>query len=293
LHETITWSFVSEEKADLFGIHLFQNKAALTLTNPISSDLAVMRPSILPNLLDAAARNTDRDIGDSALFEIGNVYRSTDAKGQILTASLLRSGNARPRHWAEGARRVDAYDVKADALAALEACGINTAGVQITADAPEWYHPGRSGQIKQGQTVLASFGEIHPGLLAKLKREEAMAAAEIFIGLMPPAKRKGPQKDLLKPSIFQPLRRDFAFIAAAAMTAEQLLRAIRAADKLLITAVEIFDVYQGKGVEPGKKSIGVSVTLQPQDKTLTDAEIVVLCDKIVAAAAQLGAELRR
>ncbi len=292
IHETVTWSFLAEDRADMFGVHLYQNKAALTLTNPISADLAVMRPSILPNLVDAAARNTDRGLQDSALFEIGNVYRATDAKGQVLTATLLRSGNARARHWAESARTVDVYDAKADALAVLEACGINLAGVQITTDAPEWYHPGRSGQIKQGHTVLASFGELHPALLAKLKREEAMAGAEIFLASMPAPKKKGPQKDLLKPSPFQPVSRDFAFIADAALEADKLVRAIKGADKTLISAVDIFDVYQGKGVEPGKKSLAVAVTLQPLDKTLTDAEIVAVSDKIIASAKQAGAVLR-
>lgn len=292
IHETITWSFLAEDRADMFGVHLYQNKAALTLTNPISADLAVMRPSILPNLVDAAARNTDRGLEDSALFEIGNVYRATDAKGQVLTATILRSGHARARHWAEAPRAVDVYDAKADVLAVLEACGINLAGVQITTDAPEWYHPGRSGQIKQGHTVLASFGELHPALLAKLKREEAMAGAEIFLANMPAPKKKGPQKELLKPSPFQPVSRDFAFIADTALEADKLVRAIKTADKALITHVDIFDVYQGKGVEPGKKSLAVAVTLQPIDKTLTDAEIVAVSDKILAAAKQAGAVLR-
>ncbi len=293
VHETVTWSFLAEDRADMFGVELHQNKAALTLTNPISADLAVMRPSILPNLIDAAARNTDRGHEDGALFEIGNVYRDTDAKGQVLTATLLRSGHARARHWAESARGVDVYDVKADVLAVLEACGINLNGVQITTDAPAWYHPGRSGQIKQGHTVLASFGEIHPALLAKLKRDEAMAGAEIFLASMPAPKKKGPQKDLLKPSPFQPLNRDFAFIAEQALQADMLVRAIKGADKNLIAAVEVFDVYQGKGVEDGKKSLAVAVTLQPVDKTLTDADIVAVSDKIVAAAKQAGAHLRQ
>lgn len=277
----------------MFGAGLHQSKAALTLTNPISADLAVMRPSILPNLVDAAARNTDRGLDDSALFEIGNIYRSTDAAGQVLTAAVLRTGNAQARHWAGATRTVDVFDAKADALAVLEACGINLAGVQITADAPAWYHPGRSGQIKQGMSVLASFGELHPALLAQLKRDEAMAGAEIFLAGMPAPKKKGPQKELLRPSPFQPVSRDFAFIADRALAADKLVRAIKAADKTLISAVDVFDVYQGKGVEDGKKSLAVAVTLQPVDKTLTDADIVAVSDKIVAAAAQAGAVLRQ
>lgn len=293
LYETITWSFLAEDRADMFGAHLHQNKAALTLTNPISADLSVMRPSILPNLVDAAGRNTDRGLTDSALFEIGNIYRSADAKGQILTATLLRVSHATPRHWAQTQRRVDVYDAKADVLAVLEACGINLSGVQITTDAPAWYHPGRSGQIKQGQTVLASFGELHPALLDRLKRDEAMTGAEIFLANMPAPKKKGPQKDLLKPSPFQPVSRDFAFIADAALPADKLIRAIKAADKALISTVDIFDVYQGKGVEPGKKSLAVAVTLQPIDKTLTDTDIVAVSDKILAAAREAGATLRQ
>lgn len=293
LLETITWSFLAEDRADMFGAGLHQSKAALTLANPISADLAVMRPSILPNLVDAAARNTDRGLDDSALFEIGNIYRSTDAAGQVLTAAVLRTGNAQARHWAGATRTVDVFDAKADALAVLEACGINLAGVQITADAPAWYHPGRSGQIKQGMSVLASFGELHPALLAQLKRDEAMAGAEIFLAGMPAPKKKGPQKELLRPSPFQPVSRDFAFIADRALAADKLVRAIKAADKALISAVDVFDVYQGKGVEDGKKSLAVAVTLQPVDKTLTDADIVAVSDRIVAAAAQTGAVLRQ
>lgn len=292
LHETITWSFLAEDRADLFGIHLHQNKAALTLSNPISADLSVMRPSILPNLVDAAARNTDRGYPDAALFEIGNIYRAPDAKGQILTATALRCGQAQSRHWAGQPRTVDAYDAKADALAILEACGVNTANLQLTTDAPDWYHPGRSGQFKQGQTVLASFGELHPGLLAQLKREEAMVGVEVFLAHIPAPKRKGPQKELLKPSPFQPLNRDFAFIVDATLRGETLVRALRAVDKQLITGVDIFDVYAGKGVPEGKKSLAISVTLQPVDKTLTDGEIVALTDKIIEAAAKAGATLR-
>jgi phenylalanyl-tRNA synthetase beta chain len=276
----------------MFGAGAHGNKAALTLTNPISADLSVMRPSILPNLVDAAARNADRGMADAALFEIGNIYRSADARGQVATATLLRTGDARRRHWAEPARAVDAYDVKADTLAVLEACGVNTASLQITADAPEWYHPGRSGQFRLGRDVVACFGELHPALLAHLKREEPMAGAEIFIASLPQPKRRGPQKELLKPSPFQPLHRDFAFIADRALAAETLAKALRGVDRNLVSAVDIFDVYQGKGVPEGKKSIALSVTIQPVDKTLTDAEIVTLSEKLVAAAAKAGASLR-
>lgn len=293
MNETITWSFLDEASADLFGINRQQNKAALTLTNPISVDLSVMRPSILPNLIAAAGRNTDRGIDNAALFEIGNCYWSPEASGQVLTATGLRSGDIRPRHWSGAARAVDVYDAKADALAVLEACGVNTANIQISTDAPEWYHPGRSGALRLGPTVLAWFGEIHPAVLAAMKRDETYVGFEIFLPSLPQAKKKGPQKELLRPSPFQPVGRDFAFIVEENVEAEKLLRAVRGADKKLISHAEIFDVYQGKGVEPGKKSVALSVSLQPLDKTLTDEEITGVCQKIVdAVTAQTGGVLR-
>ncbi len=292
LYETVTWSFMEDSTADMFGATQHQNKAALTLTNPISQDLAVMRPSILPNLIQAAARNTDRGIPDAALFEIGNIYRNTDAAGQITTATGLRTSAARARHWSAPARDVDVFDAKADAMAVLESCGVNTSSLQVSAEAPDWYHPGRAGSLRLGPTVLAYFGEIHPAVLADMKRDEKFAGFEVFLPALPVAKKKGARKELLRPSAFQPVRRDFAFILDEKIEADKLIRAIKAVDKNLITAVEIFDVYQGKGVEPGKKSLAIGVTLQPVEKTLTDEEINALSQKVIEAAAKTGATLR-
>ncbi len=293
LHETITWSFMDDATSDLFGAQHHQNKKTLTLTNPISSDLAVMRPSILPNLINAAGRNADRGFADACLFEIGNCFKSTDAAGQVMTATGLRSGNAVARHWAQTVRDTDAFDAKGDALSVLESCGVNPASVQITADAPEWYHPGRSGALRLGPTVLAYFGEIHPGVLAAMKRDEKYAGFEVFLAHLPAPKKKGPRKELLKPSPFQPLSRDFAFVVDEGMETEKIVRAVKSVDKALIVHVEIFDVYTGKGVEPGKKSIAIGVTIQPFEKTLTDDEITALCQKITdSVVKQTGGVLR-
>ncbi|MDE1151949.1 MAG: phenylalanine--tRNA ligase subunit beta [Micavibrio sp.] len=293
LYETVTWSFLDEASADLFGINQNQNKRALTLTNPISVDLSVMRPSILPNLIAAAGRNTDRGYADACLFEIGNVYRSTEAAGQIMTATGLRSGNAAPRHWSGPARETDAFDAKADALAVLEAAGVNVGNLVVSTDAPEWYHPGRSGAFRLGPTVLAYFGEIHPAVLAAMKREEKFAGFEVFLQNLPVPKKKGTARELLRPSPFQPVSRDFAFIVDAGVEADKLVRAIKGTDKNLITNVTVFDVYMGKGVEPGKKSIAVGVMLQPVERTLTDEEIVAISNKIIdSAVKQTGAVLR-
>ncbi len=293
LSETITWSFMDEPTADLFGVNAQQNKKALTLTNPISVELAVMRPSILPNLVHAAGRNTDRGYPDAALFEIGNIYRSVEAEGQLMTATGLRSGAAVSRHWSGPARDVDVFDAKADALAVLENCGVNINNLVVSNDAPEWYHPGRSGSLRLGPTVLAHFGELHPSVLMTLKRDEKFAGFEVFLQSLPVAKKKSTAKELLRPSAFQPLSRDFAFVVDDAVEAEKIARTIKGVDKNLIAAVSIFDVYTGKGVEPGKKSLALSVTLQPVEKTLTDDEITALSNKIVEAVTkQTGGVLR-
>lgn len=293
LHETITWSFMDDAKSDLFGAHANQNKKALTLVNPISADLAVMRPSILCNLIEAAGRNADRGYPDAALFEVGGIYKSPEQDGQVTVATGLRSGNTAQRHWSQVARAADALDAKADALAALEAAGVNTANLQITKDAPEWYHPGRSGALRQGIVVLAYFGEIHPGVLTALKRDEVYVGFEVFLQNIPSPKKKGTRRELLKPSPLQPVLRDFAFVVDQSVDAEKLSRAIKSVDKNLITQVELFDIYMGKGVDPGKKSVALSVTIQPAEKTLTDEEITALSAKIVdSVVKQTGAALR-
>jgi phenylalanyl-tRNA synthetase beta chain len=289
MHETVTWAFMEQGKAKLFAAN---DLAPLTLSNPISADLSVMRPSALPNLMDAAARNTDRGHPDAALFEIGNVFRSPEPDGQIMTVTGLRSGNAAPRHWSGPARELDAMDAKADALAVLETCGINPASVQVARDVPAWYHPGRSGVLRQGKEILGYFGELHPSVMAELKRDERTAIFEVFLQHVPAAKEKGARKEVVKLSAFQPVSRDFAFVVDQSVEVEKILRAIRGVDRSLITGAEIFDVYAGKGVEPGKKSVALGITLQPVEKTLTDEEIVVLCQKVVEAVAGQGGVLR-
>ncbi len=292
LYETVTWSFMESAKADLFGASAGRDKQALTLVNPISADLSHMRPSILPNLIDAAGKNADRGLTDAALFEIGRIYNSPAHDGQPVVAAGIRCGNAEKRHWSRPARAADALDVKADALAALAACAVNTNSLNIARDAPDWYHPGRAGSLRLGQTVLAHFGEIHPAVLETLKRDEPFAGFEIFLEALPPVKDKGPRKELLVPSPFQPVSRDFAFIVDAALEADKLVRAVASADRKLIADVEIFDIYTGKGVEDGKKSVGVAVTLQPVEKTLTDEEISAMGSKIVTAVKGIGGVLR-
>ena len=279
LDEAVTYSFMASAQADLFG----GVPDHLRLDNPISADLDVMRPSVLPNLVAAAARNADRGLGDAALFEVGPHYADDTPEGQVLVAAAIRAGQGQPRHWAGKARAVDAFDAKADALAVLEACGAPVANLQVSADAPAWYHPGRSGCLRLGPTVLARFGELHPRVARAFDLRGPAAACEIFLDDLPRARSKDPRKAPVELSPFHPVERDFAFLMDAAVPAEKAVRAAKGADKALVAAVEVFDAYAGKGIEPGKVSLALAVTLQPRDRTLTDPEIEAVSKKIVAA----------
>jgi phenylalanyl-tRNA synthetase beta chain len=280
LYEAVTYSFMSERHAALFG----GVPDSLRLDNPISSDLNVMRPAILPNLAQAAAGNADRALGDAALFEVGPHYLDDTPEGQLLVAAALRAGQSGPRHWDARPRPVDAFDAKGDALAVLEACGAPLANLQVTADAPAWYHPGRSGVLRLGPNVLAHFGELHPRVLRAFGLRGPAAASEVFLERIPEPKAKaGKQRSKLELSPFQPVERDFAFVVDQEVAAEKLIRAARGADKNLVSQVALFDAYAGKGIEAGKKSLAIAVTLQPRDKTMTDEEIGAVEKKIVAS----------
>ena len=279
LNEAVTFSFLSGAMAELFG----GGDAALRLDNPISADLDVMRPSALPNLLTAAARNTDRGVPAVALFEIGPDYSDDTPKGQSRVAAGLRSGSTGPRHWRDGGRAPDAFDAKADALAALFACGAPVDNLQVSRDAPDWYHPGKSGVLRLGPNVLARFGEVHPRVLKAVDLKSAAVAFEVFLDRIPTPKAKGGKaRGALTLSAFQPVERDFAFLVDEDLPAESLVRAAKGADKTLITRVDLFDAYSGKGIEAGKKSLAISVTLQPTERTMTDQEIDQVAAKVIA-----------
>ncbi len=288
--EAATWSFMPRARARLFG----GGGDALMLANPISADLDAMRPSILPNLIEAAGRNADRGYADLALFEIGPQYADDTPEGQATVAAVLRAGRTGPRHWSDPPRDVDAFDAKADALAALAAAGAPVDRLQVTADAPGWYHPGRSGTLRLGPNVLAWFGEIHPGVLRRMDVKGPMAGCEVFLDAVPMPKGKaGKTRKLLRPSPFQPVERDFAFVVDADLEADKLVRAAKGAEKTLIADVAVFDVYRGKAIGEGKKSLAIAVVLRPTEKTLTDEEIEAVAQKIVAnVEKQTGGVLR-
>jgi len=293
--EAVTWSFTDERQAALFCAGADWLAAqGLILANPISSDLGSMRPSILPNLVAALQRNADRGRADLALFEVAPVYGSDRPEGQQTVAGGARASNP-PRHWSTPPRGADTFTAKADAIAALEAAGAKVDQLQTTADAPAWYHPGRSGVLRLGpKLALACFGELHPRVLKAMEVDGPVFAFEAFIDAIPPAKPRATKtKPALDAAELLPVRRDFAFVVAADLAAAELLKAVRGAEKKLIADVVLFDVYEGKGVPEGQKSLALEVTIQPRDKTLTDEEIDAVAKAIVGAAEKaVGAVLR-
>ncbi len=287
LMEAVTWSFMSSAISEKFA----PINDALRLVNPISADLDVMRGSIVGNLILAAKRNADRGFADVGLFEVGPAWKDQTPEGQLLVATALRAGQT-PRHWADKARPVDVFDAKADALAALAAAGGPTP--QITqGEVPSWYHPGRCGSLRLGPVLLGYFGEIHPAILEACDASGPMVACELFLANIPAPRSAGTARPLLKLEALQPVNRDFAFLMDESVAADKLIKAIKQADKALIREVTIFDVYQGKGIEPGKKSVALSVSLQPADHTLTEAELETVAGKITSGVAKAtGAVLR-
>ena len=288
LDETVTFSFVGEAEAEAFG------GARCRVANPISSDLVAMRPSLLPSLAGAVAKNQARAIGDVALFEVAAVFTAAEAGGQEWSAAGIRAGRAYPRHWAEAERSADVLDAKGDVLAALEALGVNTASLRLERAAPAHYHPGRSGVFKIGRTVVASFGELHPKLEKLFDWTGSVSGFEVFLDRLPPLKAaKTRAKPMLQASAFQPVDRDFAFLVDTAVEAQTLVDAVGGASDL-IREVTLFDVYAGKGVPEGKRSLAIAVRLQALDRTLGDADIEEVASRVKAAAQKAcGAELRQ
>ncbi|PSC04849.1 phenylalanine--tRNA ligase subunit beta [Alsobacter soli] len=292
--EAVTWSFIGKAEAERFG----GGQPELALANPIAAELSDMRPSLLPGLLKAGQRNADRGYADTALFEVGQVFRGDKPEDQKMAAAGVRRGLARAegagRHWA-GAKAVDLFDAKADAMAVLETLGVPTGGLQVAAGGPDWFHPGRSATLQFGpKMVVGWFGELHPRALEALDVKGPAVGFELLLDALPPPKAKPTKvKPKLSLSEFQPVSRDFAFVVDRAVAAGDLVKAAQAAERKLVTGVDVFDIYEGAGVPEGKKSVAIAVTLQPTDKTLTDAEIDAVAAKVVAEVQKKsGATLR-
>jgi phenylalanyl-tRNA synthetase beta chain len=287
-NETISFTFISRNHAALFG----GGDDSRQLENPIAADLDALRPSLLPSLLAAAWRNLARGFSDMMLFEIGAAFQSGMPGDQQTVAAGIRVGNG-VRSWTKAAHPADVFDVKADMLVVLEAAMGAPLTAPVKGGGAAWYHPGRSGTLALGPKVIAYFGELHPKVLAEFGLKSPAAAFEIVFDAIPEAKSKGKARTAFSPSPYQAVERDFAFVVDAKVTAEEIVRAAKAAERALIETVSVFDVYEGKGVPEGKKSLAIAVRLQPIDKTLTDAEIEEIAQKIVAAVAKAtGASLR-
>ena len=286
--EAVTWSFMPEDLAALFG------GAPAMMQNPLNADLVAMRPSILANLLSATARNIAHRVTSGAVFELGPRYTGSAPGEQVWSLAAVRFGDMMDRHWTQAARAVDAIDAKGDAIAILEASGVKIDAAAVSTDAPAWYHPGRSGCLRLGPNVLAAFGEINPRILARFDIDLPVVALEIDLdGLTRPKSKGGKGRPPLEAWPYPSVERDFAFIVDQSVEADALIRAVRSADKKLVQSIELFDVYAGKGIEEGKKSVAIAVRLQAKDRTLTDEDVEPVANKIVAAAEKLcGASLR-
>lgn len=285
LNEAITWSFLPEAQAAVFG------GGAWTLANPISEDMKVMRPSLLPGLLAAAERNLKRGATSVRLFEVGRRYL---ADKERLTLGVVLAGSKAPRGWQAGkAQPFTAFDAKAEALALLEAAGAPVANLQVMGEAGAAYHPGQSATLRLGpKNVLAGFGMVHPSVLKAFDLDGAVAAVELYLDALPAKKATGFTRPAFTPPALQAVTRDFAFLVPAALPAGDLVRIVKGADKGAIVDARLFDVFTGAGVPEGQKSLAVEVTLQPGEKSFTDADLKAVADKVVAAAAKLGATLR-
>jgi phenylalanyl-tRNA synthetase beta chain len=277
LNEAVTWSFLAEREAVLFG---GQRNPSLVLANPISSELTDMRPTLIANLVSAVGRNLARGFENVALFEVGQAYAGDTLKDETLRVGGVRQGENAPRHWAERPRPVDAFDAKADALAVLEAAGAPMANLQTVSGGPHWLHPGRSGTIQLGpQNKLAVFGELHPRILDAMDVKGPIAAFEVTLDAIPGARTKTATRAALQASNLMPLSRDFAFVVSSDIEADKLVKAARSADKQLISDISVFDVFP---MPDGRKSIAIAVTVQPREQTLTEKEIEALSARIVA-----------
>jgi phenylalanyl-tRNA synthetase beta chain len=289
LNEAINWSFIPEKEAAAFG------GGAWCLANPISEDMKVMRPSLLPGLLSAARRNMDRGASSVRLFEIGRRYL---ADAERLTAGILLAGDKRPRGWANGkAAKFDAYDAKAEVLALLAAAGVATDALMVLGDAGDHYHPGQSATLRMGpKNILAAFGTLHPATAKAFDLDGVVIAAEIYLDAIPAKKALKEGNAFMRPAYTPPalqaVTRDFAFLVPEALAAGDLVRTIKGSDKENIVAVRLFDRFAGQGVPEGQVSLAVEVTLQPAEKSYTDEELKAISDRVVAAAGKQGAILR-
>lgn len=288
--ETVTWSFMSVQEAKMFG----GGEAPLKVANPVAAELNQMRPSVLANLAKAIQRGADRGEPGLRLFEAGPIYLGDGPDDQYETVTALVSPKD-PRDWSGKNAVYDAYSAKADLFALLEALGQPADRFQISAPTAPYFHPGQGAALKMGPKVtVGHFGTLHPGVLKKLDVDGPLYGFELVLGRLPAGRKKAAKtKAILETTSLLPVKKDLAFVVDETVPADKLVRAAKGADKAMISEISVFDVYQGKGMEEGKKSLAIEVTVQPKDKTLTDEQIDSVMKKVIAAVSKaVGGELR-
>ena len=292
--ETVTWSFTDSRIDNLFS----ELKTEIKLSNPISSDLDVLRSSLYSNLMIGAKKNIHRSFEDLMMFEVGPVFKGKKPGEQSIMISAIKTGKYSRKNWIEKERNFDVFDIKNDALITLNEVGIDNSKIAVSNKTKKWYHPGRSGLLSLGSTSgpeLAYFGEIHPSIIKRLDlRTENVLGFEIFLDNMPESRKKIREvKPQFIVSDYQKVVRDFAFVIDEKYSSGEIISLVRKIDKELIKTVKIFDVYQGDAIGDGKKSIAFNVTLEPKDKTLSDNDIDQISKKIISTVQETtGATLR-
>ncbi len=286
LMETVTWSFMSEKKAQIFNI-----ENSLEIQNPISSDLNVMRQSIIPNLIDAASRNIANGEEKVCLFELGPVFNSKYKDEQQIFLSGIRCGQNK-KHWLQKERVFDIFDVKSDLETVLRCCKLPPESYVINSESSNYFHPGKSGSVNfLSKSKAGIFGEIHPDIIKKFQINFPVYAFELNLNILPREFIENKKK--FNSKNFQKVERDFAFIVDKKIESKIIIDLINKTENELISEINIFDVYEGEGVPNGKKSIAISVTLQPRERTLKDLEIESICKKIISNVVDnIGAVLR-
>lgn len=285
LSEAINWSFISEKEAASVG------GGDWTLANPISEELKVMRPSLLPGLLSAARRNMDRGASSVRLFELGRRYFYDRERA---TVGFVLAGEKLSRNWQTGkAQAFTAFEAKNEVLNLLNAAGAPVGNLQSFGGASAAYHPGQSGTLRLGpKTVLAEFGVLHPSLAKQFGLAGTVVLGEIFLDAIPAKRKTGFMRPPYAPPALQAVKRDFAFVVDDAVEADALVRAVKGADKKSIVDARVFDVFAGPGVDEGRKSLAIEVTLQPGEKSFSQEELDAISASIVKAAEKLGGVLR-
>ena len=284
MFETVTWSFTDSKIAKLFNR---DGHKPVLLINPIAADMDEMRPSLLPNLIIAAKNNVAKGYPNVSLFEISGEFYGPNPKEQTTVAAGIRTGNTGDKSWIGDIRPYDVFDVKADAIAAIAAANGPYENLQITRDAPEYYHPGRSGAMRLGKNVLAYFGELHPSVAKAIGIKQKIVAFEVFMDNIPePRGSQSKARKKLEISNLQPVDKDLAFVVDSTVAAADIIAAAKTADRNFITDVRIFDVYEGENLPEGKKSVAINFTMQPKEKSFSDAEIETMMNKVIVSVKQ-------